>query len=450
MISNQKGFGLLEAIVASAVFGFILASVAVFHKREADTLSKERSANNMIYIAKMAQDYIHTKKINNQANPQLSNVNFGAADKKNIYKIGDKNIDWLKQNVCFNNSNSSGSSDYVPSGTLSFLPCSYEFQDYYVEYFGSKFVLTKENSNSGFAATNATASESEFIFEYKGSEKVHIVDIAMFLQDGLAKQSFMVKDSTGRYPLLEIGKVTVSGVGLDKKYSVDERYPLGFFISGGKSSGVTEDANFYINKLRGWRTGKVAIIVKLKPSNRSSLLKDGSVALNKDAGLCWDAATNGSVSCIKINIDNSDPDNPKSTLELDKMDSVSYSVAFNDGITKSRTLPVTEYGYFKNGRSARRIHSIKCPVGFVNKFVASISAVAALNLSSGSEEWSRPGEGSLGNTVEVHQLISGVKLSWEFSDVDKVWNVSRSVGINDSHVLSEANMSFIHTQWCEK
>ena len=213
---RQRGFGLLETILAVAVMGVILSYMGLYAQKQAVIKSKEHIASKLVHLTDNIQRYSSYKNVNRQLNPLLQNTyNRGGlvnvfpvdieghfTDRVFIGALGlpeHQKVDWLKQASCFDGRTQPQRIGYVPEGANLFLQCSEGVDDLWD--LASMPVLRFRLR--GPAANRDSVGQSISYYVYSGSPLTALVDIASYVQAADANQGLGIA--------VEFSKVIIGG-----------------------------------------------------------------------------------------------------------------------------------------------------------------------------------------------------------------------------------------------
>lgn len=476
MKRKQRGFALLETIVAAGVMGAALAAAGMYANKQAEIQVKEKIATNIVDFVWAVKRYSSYSIINEQMNPLNLVFEYGSAEyvfpgittttSEAVFVsdhglVGHNRFQWLKQADCYDSAGDTVSEvpDQVhpqgigraPNGAQSFIGCDESLSGIGLfEYVGSAFRF--DGIGTG---RHVTSAANFFRFDYDGEgEKKLIFDYATYIQ--------LMAERKGAGVEVRFHRFTLSGgdmqnIFINNSMSYDE------FLED-------EDARNEFLRRAGGGFGKLGISVSFANHHTDALLRDGSVSLVANAPLCWDATIPGGegTPCVAYRADTGDLDlssfNGVDVKNINAQQVTADQVAFKTSPTTYKTPVQTEYQYFTRADKSSKgkvIPMIDCPtapenVTWNNKFAAVLNSFTSAG--DNADFSSQSSKVSNGHTAfgGKHPLVSGLSIDWSPNWSTRKWQVHADIGIQGdivsgaSDVLSNPySMSFISMQWCE-
>ena len=481
MKRKQRGFALLETIIAAGVLGIALASAGMYANKQAEIQVKEQIASKIVDFIWAIKRYSSYSIINEHMNPINVEFEYGAAEyvfpgittatSEAVYVsdhglLGHNKFQWLKQSNCFNDEGDTVGEvpnqvhpqgiGRVPNGPQSFIGCDESLSGIGLfEYIGSAFRF--DGIGSG---RHVTTVVNFFRFNYgMEEEKALIFDYAAYVK--------LMAERKGAGVEIRFHRFTLSGddmrdIFINNSMSLDE------FLNN------EEDREQFLERV-GDELGQLGMSVSFANHHTDALLRDGSVSMVVDAPLCWDASVPGGegAPCLAYRPDTGHLDiSSFNAVDVKGLNAqtvnarqvTSDQVAFKTSETTYKTPVQTEYQYFTNADKSDKgkiIGMIGCPtapegVEWTNKFAAVLNSFTSAgdnaDFSSQSSKVSN-GHSALDGK---HPLVSGLSIDWYPDWSTRKWQVHAAIGVQgdvltgDSDVLRNPySMSFITMQWCE-
>ncbi|EGU34485.1 toxin co-regulated pilus biosynthesis protein B [Vibrio sp. N418] len=435
MKAKQRGATLLEAILAVAVIGWVLAYSGAQLIRTAKEKELEKAAGKVVelqYVIKqyMTDIYLLTDKdapLDKVVNPILEIDELGPD-----IQLSNK-LEWLKNASC---KFTDGSSGDIPSDVLRrYLNCNYSADVFSLNYLGSSFDF-KRYDNITYPKAKRIAIDGSSVYVANSANFQDFYSVVGKLTNIEEDDGYKITEDN-----IEIGEISVSG---EKYRWVGERKTLSEFLSND-----IEEIDAFIKKIET-SANKVGLKIRIYYENDISLKRDGSIPIAIGASLCWDSASSSSRPCISLNSSKDEPN--KDHIVIDS------GLVF--GKDKKRTPVIIDYHSFGSSGSPVEVNFLSCPIGdrWSNKIVAinssfSSGSEAGTNFSNPEEIISKGTKGADGK----HAFISGLSLEWKA--IDEKWEIKGAVAIdaafekdngNSSLLKNPKSMSFITMQWCEE
>ena len=452
---RQRGFGLLETILAISILGVALSYMGLYAQKQAIIKAKEHVASRLVHLTDNIQRYSSYKSVNRQPNPLLQN-NYNRGELEHVFPddiaghitdrvfIGalglpdNEKVDWLKQPSCFDGRTQAQGLGYVPEGANLFLQCSEGvegLQD--LDYAGTALRFR------GPAANRDSVGQAISYYVYSGSPLATVVDIASYVQVADANQALGIAvefskvniSGPNNNPRLELVAVPSDATRFSYSYSeileLDEATRNTFFTLANDNQ-------------------KIALTLSTQAFSGETLLVDGSNAMDSGADLCWSGSTNTSQRCMTITHSEAEDEVSLDLSQFDLVDTDTIAFRNSDDVSAKSRTPVhasfeTYTGSEGEVQPQHEINMITCPTGFDNKFSAAVSSFTSAG---------------------VHAPVSGATIDWEKKEplTERKWLVSAAIGIampaggdtsEDKEKFGSAlrnpkSLSFIAFQWCEE
>lgn len=444
MLRYQRGATLLEAILVSAIMGWVLAYVGTQLKSYAINEQLDKTAVSIIHFNSELKAFLNemylkldvVDAVTNKdtiPNPLFTSTTVG---KQHI----GKDLKWIKSTAC------------SPAGTLSenvsrvFVSCGYEAELYGIQYNGIYLdyeayhhltnPLIKRFPTSAWMlyVNEDNKSINDFISIVSRLPNVKRDDGTFISEDKIRIAEF-TRPSKTRLVLVE-------GSGM----------PLSRLLS--PNIDVLDD---YIKKVTSGKNyaGVYIPIVNNNEPDEIYLMADGSIPVDLDKSICWDSKTGNKKSCIRSISD-----------DTDRANFLVVEGGFMYGPLDNKRTPVeVSYNTFVNNQDVRKPYLI-CPYSNTEDvYMLNKIAVFSSSFSSGSEDASTfvdssqiVSKGTKGANGK-HAMISGLSFEWKANEPEQAWDISGAVAIDAAYAAENGNssvlrnpksMSFIVIQWCEQ
>lgn len=476
---RQRGFGLLETILAVAVMGVILSYMGLYAQKQAIIKSKEHIASKLVHLTDNIQRYSSYKNVNRQLNPLLHNT-YNRGELVNVFP-GDieghftdrvfigalglpehQKVDWLKQASCFDGRTQPQGLGYVPEGANLFLQCSEGVDDLWdLDYAGTALRFR------GPAANRDSVGQSISYYVYSGSPLSALVDIASYVQAADANQGLGIA--------VEFSKVIIGGPNDNPRLELVAvpTNPNQFSYSYSDMLELDEATRNLFFRLEGGQ--RIALTLSTQSFSGEALLIDGSNEMDSGADLCWSGTTNTSERCMTIAHSEVEDEVSLDLSDFDLVNAGAIAFRNSDAVNaRSRTPVEASFETFEGSAGAVQppveIDMITCPTGFENKFSAVVSSFTSAGVNAEFAEDSKESGGTLNDGI--HALVSAVTIDWEREETvtERKWLVSAAIGIENDILPAEPpggnansdqknfgsvlrnprSLSFIAFQWCEE
>lgn len=433
---SQKGATLLEAILAAAVMGMVMAYSGAIILKEAERKATIKAANEIINMQlithKFSQDMIW--ETSSGASKNIVNPMFEQASLDKVYYMG---IGRYKNQDC---DNSYG----IPKNvTNEYMSCGYNVDAFPIQYVGVDAFFSSY-TNLRYPTVKRRVDRIDVI--YASVEKGEVdsgLRIVSEISQSASLRGVDISDSDIIIKKYQNGSLPQLSTYRDVGFSMNYQD----FISDPKNI-VDYEKDL---KSKGYVFGFHIVTDDVLDD---SLKADGSIPINYEGKLCWDARDNLSRPCITTVTHHSHAKDKDTFL-------------FNSGVTyrtnkKYKTPPEISYHTFSNGNNVE-IPIIKCVEAADTLTLKHRIILVPSSFSSGSESgtnFTNPGniisKGTKGAGGQ-HSLITG--LSLEYTRERDKWVVSGSIGIDaayadqngDSSVLrNPSSISFAAIRWCEE
>lgn len=433
---NQKGATLLEAILAAAVMGMVMAYSGTIILKEAERKATIKAANEIINMQLITHKYTQDMiwETTDSANKNIVNPIFEQTAVGKAYYSG---IGKYKNQDC-------NSSYGIPDNVVNeYMSCGYNVDAFPIQYVGvNAFFSTYTNLRYPTIKRRVDKIDVVYASVERGEVESGLRIVAEISQlaslrgvDISDTQIFIKKFRNDRLP--NVG--SYQDVGFTMNYQD--------FISDPENIVDYEEDLKSKDYVFGFQIVNDDVL-------NDSLKADGSIPMNYEGKLCWDARDNLSRPCITT-VTHHNHAKDKDTF------------LFNSGVTyrtnkKYKTPPEISYHTFSNGNNVE-IPIIKCVEAADTLELTNKIILVPSSFSSGSESgtnFTNPGnivsKGTKGADGQ-HSLITGLSLEYT-KDRDK-WVVSASIGIDaayadqngDSSVLrNPSSISFAAIRWCEE
>lgn len=440
-LRRLAGATLLEAIIVSALMGWLMAYLGqlVFREVQNDLINKSafKIVNFQRTLQSFSDDFIwNTNADLNNGRSTMINPLFENQSLDPVFFPMKSLPDTLKNRIC-------GQGTIPEFVSDVFLLCTFSHNLYPVDLQGGDFYFESYN-NLLYPSVKRVVSQTKTTFtmppERSTQEFFSFVDeiVNIKMDDGYTV-------SEDRIELLGIDSQG-SPVNSTKVFYTDF------------ASYSPEEASRYIDSIASNGYQFSISIYNFRSRHTDVLKADGTVPVAVGKSLCWNTQSSTAMPCIRAS---SDPADQKKEFLV-----MNAGLAY--GRDKKRSPPQVSYHTFVNGQSAS-IPYLDCPhdlngnldgLNMFTKFAAIPSS-----FSSGSENSSNftdPSDiiskGTKGASNE-HAMLSGLSLEWHSDDATRTWIVDGAIGIdaaydksnNNSSVLrNPKSISFIAMQWCEE
>ncbi|MGL5334827.1 MAG: pilus assembly FimT family protein, partial [Enterovibrio sp.] len=451
---KQRGVTLLEAILAAAILGWVMAYAGTQLMRYAEMKVLDSTAKTMIEDLKWARDFLEMQKYPlTQPNPTGKTHQVGLFYRHSVtYKFDDPVLgphdryyinDQLIPMKSKNCPEGGDLSPYIENG-LNIANCGDSGFKGLINFTGIYVYLKKYNN----LATPDIISSPFFFDTYYLANNVNDFDDTLSIATRLSK----IKRDDG----FEI---------FDKNIylTIYDKNTLGYVPDTTTWISLEDVLSNDLTVLQTFKTRvdnsakRFGILIRTRLNESSIYLKrDGSITMEQDKSLCWSTENNNLMPCIS------------SFSSTDKPELVNSIVVdapnFLYGKDVKRSPPIVAYHTFSNGKPIK-IPFLKCPfdktgkIKTVEKIVAIPSSFStgsenASNFSDPSNIISKGTKGANGK----HAFTAGLSLEWTEHTDKSEWVVEGAVAIdsayseanNNSSVIRNPNsISFITLQWCE-
>lgn len=442
MLRYQRGATLLEAILVSAIMGWVLAYVGTQLKRYAIDKEIDNAVAKIIHINNVSKSYFlaHKLMINSEGdtpeyipNPLLIQTAVGKILEKDQLK-------WMELKSC-------SPPGLIPNNVrVVYFPCNYKADLFSLKMLGINIEYHKFKSVVYPRSKRYVRNASSIFINESNNEIGDFFSIATRISSFKRIDGTLLDDSQ-----IIINEYSKSGRDVFTLVS-DTAHPLSDYTEGNIS-----ELNKYIKRVTSngnYAAMTIPIIYENDPSE-IYLRTDGLSSMQLNSKLCWDSQTGNKKACIRAVTDDED----RSNFLV-----VEGGLLFGRE-NKKRTPVEVSYNTFVNNQDVIKPYLI-CPyTNAEDVFMLNKIAVFSSSFSSGSESASSfvssqniISKGTKGANGK-HAMISGLSFEWKGDDLAQQWNISGAIGFDAAYAAENGNssvlrnpksMSFIVIQWCEE
>lgn len=444
MFSKQRGATLLEAILAAAIMGWVLAYVGTQLKVYALNQQINKSARKLIHVNNEVKSYItefhlpadtpDASENNYVVNPLLSQKSLGG-----YWHSGS--LYWMKSIACRDQNG------ILPTNIKrTYFSCNFESSSFSLDLISIYIVFDSYNSLS-FPKIHRYTKNAWAV--YANTSNKEIGDFFSILNkiSNLENNDGVVIDEDK----IIVFEAKVNRVDVEQNLTMIKGtdHPLSYYTGG--NIDAMQDFIKSTTSGRNYAAAYIPIITNNLP-NQIFLKADGTISIDIDASLCWDSVTGEKKPCIRA-----------ITNREKKANYLIAESGFAFGTDKKRTPLQASYHTFENNNSVT-VSFLECPNKTGDLIMKNKMAAINSSFSSGSENntsFVNPSQiiskGTKGANGK-HAFISGLSLEWK-SKADKYWEIEGAVAIDAAYqaenkgssvLRNPKSMSFIVIQWCEE
>lgn len=443
MLRNQRGATLLEAILAAAIMGWVLAYVGTQLKTYALNQQIDQSARKIVFlngeIKKFMKEMFLKTSVVNAATGKNEVIPNPLYTQPRLGKIHlEKDLNWIRNISC-------RPSGDLPANLLrEYVSCNYSADFFGMRFIGVyvDFIKYDELINPEIRRFPKSAWEL-----YVNTSNDEINDFFSIINRIV---NFKAEDGT----YISEDKIMLG------EFTVPSATRVIFVEGSGRSLSSVVGSNIdllddYIKSVTsgGNYAGAYIPIINENEPGEIYLQADGLIPVNLGAKLCWDSKTGNKQPCIRGVTDVND-----------KANFLVAESGFAFGIGLKRTPVQVAYKTFVNNNDTF-IQYLDCPWDRNDLYMHNKMTAFSSSFSSGSESASSfvhpnniVSKGTKGAHGK-HAMVSGVSLEWKPDDTNQRWIVSGAIGFDaafaadneaDSVLRNPKSMSFIVLQWCEE
>lgn len=443
MLRNQRGATLLEAILAAAIMGWVLAYVGTQLRTYALNQQIEHTARKIVFLNSeiktfMKEMFLKTSAVNaatgkNEVipNPIYTETRIGKTHFAN-------DLNWVRKVSC------------TPSGDLpdnllrEYVSCNYSSDLFGLWFIGVYIDFVKYDELFHPEIKRFPKSAWELYVNTSNDEIGDFFSIINRIVNVKAEDGTYISEDK-----IMLGEFTTPGPGRVVLVEGSGR-PLSSLV--GSNIKLLDD---YIKAVTSGRNtaGVYIPIINENEPGEIYLQADGLVPINLGAKLCWSSKTGKKQPCIRGVTDVND-----------KANFLVAESGFAFGIGLKRTPVEAAYRTFVNNEDVFMKY-LDCPWDKADLYMNNKIAVFSSSFSSGSESTStfvNPSDIVSKGTKGAHgkhAMVSGVSLEWNPDQANQGWIISGAIGFDaafaadnnaDSVLRNPNSMSFIVLQWCEE